>query len=111
MAEPDVASPEISELTSFLGTKARVAASDGRVFTGVFMCIDKQKNVILSGAEELSVGVDEETGEKKDERRYVGLIMVPGKHMNETLLCGHLSPCVPASKHLVRFVFLFANSL
>ncbi|ORY38366.1 hypothetical protein BCR33DRAFT_854031 [Rhizoclosmatium globosum] len=82
MAQPtDVDTPEIRELQSMLGIKARIEASDGRIFTGVFMCVDKYKNVILSGAEEYSVNDDEDTGEKKDERRYVGMIMVPGKHL------------------------------
>ncbi|KAI9346551.1 hypothetical protein BDR26DRAFT_855746 [Obelidium mucronatum] len=74
-------SPEIRELSTMLGIKARVEASDGRVFTGVFMCIDKYKNVILSGAEEFSTGTDEDTGAARDERRYVGMIMVPGAHL------------------------------
>ncbi|KAJ3031327.1 UNVERIFIED_CONTAM: hypothetical protein HDU68_005069 [Siphonaria sp. JEL0065] len=81
MAEADADTPEIRELESMLGVKAQIEASDGRKFTGVFMCIDKYKNVILTGAEEFSVGTDEDTGEKKDERRYVGMIMVPGKHL------------------------------
>ncbi|KAJ3346393.1 hypothetical protein HDU83_003126 [Entophlyctis luteolus] len=50
--------PAIKELQEHLGTKARIQATDGRVFTGVFMCIDKYRNVVLTGAEEFREGAD-----------------------------------------------------
>ncbi|KAJ3241432.1 hypothetical protein HDU81_000481 [Chytriomyces hyalinus] len=68
-------SPEITEVSSYLGSTVRLEASDGRVFVGAFMCMDKEKNVILSGAEEFN-SVD-----GLEERRYVGLVMLPGAHL------------------------------
>ncbi|CAG8740884.1 32679_t:CDS:2, partial [Racocetra persica] len=49
----------------------KITASDGRVFLGTFMCIDKYKNIILSQTEEF----------RSDEKRFVGLVMIPGKHL------------------------------
>ncbi|KAJ3071577.1 hypothetical protein HDU98_005116 [Podochytrium sp. JEL0797] len=79
--DQDVDTPEIRELSTMLGIKAQCTASDGRRFCGVFLCVDKYKNVILSGAEEFNRGVDETTGEPREERRYVGMVMIPGKHL------------------------------
>jgi small nuclear ribonucleoprotein (snRNP)-like protein len=39
-------------LRSYLNFKARIEISDGRIFIGTFVCIDKQKNIILAQAEE-----------------------------------------------------------
>ncbi|KAJ3409358.1 hypothetical protein CcCBS67573_g08570 [Chytriomyces confervae] len=70
-------SPEIAEVSSYLGSTVRLEASDGRVFVGAFMCMDKEKNVILSGAEEFNSA----DTDGLEERRYVGLVMLPGAHL------------------------------
>ncbi|KAJ3309064.1 hypothetical protein HDU76_003742, partial [Blyttiomyces sp. JEL0837] len=44
--------PLVAKLRDMLNLKTRVMITDGRVFTGIFMCVDKDKNIILSGAEE-----------------------------------------------------------
>ncbi|TPX64398.1 hypothetical protein SpCBS45565_g05913 [Spizellomyces sp. 'palustris'] len=64
-------SARIQRLRDYLNHKARITISDGRIFIGHFVCIDKGQNTILAGAEEF----------KNGERRFVGLIMVPGKHL------------------------------
>ncbi|KAI8374281.1 uncharacterized protein BYT42DRAFT_615455 [Radiomyces spectabilis] len=61
----------IRQLESYLNFKARIKITDGRVFIGVFVCIDKQKNVILAHTEEF----------RGNEQRLVGLVMIPGKHL------------------------------
>ncbi|CAG8755307.1 4474_t:CDS:2 [Acaulospora morrowiae] len=63
--------PKIRQLRSYLNLKARITASDERLFFGTFMCIDKHKNIILAQTEEFR-GV---------EKRFVGLVMIPGKHI------------------------------
>ncbi|KAJ3214895.1 hypothetical protein HDU67_001097 [Dinochytrium kinnereticum] len=78
-------------LRDLLNQKARITATDGRVFVGVFMCLDKERNLILSGTEEFKAGEARATlppfliappsFAPKGERRFVGLIMVPGKHI------------------------------
>ncbi|KAI8331332.1 hypothetical protein BC941DRAFT_382686 [Chlamydoabsidia padenii] len=62
---------KVNLLRSYLNFKARVEISDGRIFIGTFVCIDKQKNLILAQAEEY----------RKDEQRLVGLVMIPGVHL------------------------------
>ncbi|KAI8093948.1 hypothetical protein BDF21DRAFT_331112 [Thamnidium elegans] len=67
MAETD----KIKQLTSYLNFKSRVKITDGRTFIGTFVCIDKEKNIILAHTEEfLGTG-----------KRMVGLVMIPGKHL------------------------------
>ncbi|KAG2232270.1 hypothetical protein INT48_001555 [Thamnidium elegans] len=48
MAETD----KIKQLTSYLNFKSRVKITDGRTFIGTFVCIDKEKNIILAHTEE-----------------------------------------------------------
>jgi small nuclear ribonucleoprotein (snRNP)-like protein len=43
---------KIQELTSYLNFKARIKITDGRTFIGTFVCIDKEKNIILAHTEE-----------------------------------------------------------
>ncbi|KAI9329822.1 hypothetical protein DFJ73DRAFT_859801 [Zopfochytrium polystomum] len=63
--------PAIGKLRDLLNRKMRVMIADGRVFVGIFMCIDKGLNMVLSGAEEYTA----------DERRFAGLVMIPGKYI------------------------------
>ncbi|CAO3614050.1 unnamed protein product [Cunninghamella blakesleeana] len=62
---------KVNLLRSYLNFKARIQITDGRVFIGTFVCIDKQKNIILAQAEEF----------REEEKRLVGLVMIPGKHL------------------------------
>ncbi|CAH1766696.1 6669_t:CDS:2 [Entrophospora sp. SA101] len=48
--------PKIQQLRSYLNLRARITISDGRIFNGTFMCIDKYKNIILSQTEEFRNG-------------------------------------------------------
>ncbi|KAI8360890.1 hypothetical protein EDC96DRAFT_464505 [Choanephora cucurbitarum] len=63
----------IRKLESYLNFKSRVRISDGRVFIGTFVCIDKDKNIILAHTEEFRGS--------EYEKRLVGLVMIPGKHL------------------------------
>uniref|UniRef100_U9SXD7 Sm domain-containing protein n=1 Tax=Rhizophagus irregularis (strain DAOM 181602 / DAOM 197198 / MUCL 43194) TaxID=747089 RepID=U9SXD7_RHIID len=66
--------PKIRQLRSYLNLRTRITASDNRVFNGIFMCIDKYKNIILSQTEEFRDVLNAE-------KRFVGLVMIPGKHI------------------------------
>lgn len=63
----------VQELRSYLHLKARVTVTDGRMFCGTFTCVDKQKNIILANSDEF----------RKGEKRHVGLVMIPGKHITK----------------------------
>ncbi|KAI7908244.1 uncharacterized protein BX663DRAFT_464895 [Cokeromyces recurvatus] len=61
----------IRKLKSYLNFKCRIKITDGRTFIGTFVCIDKQKNIILAHTEEF----------RENEKRLVGLVMIPGNHL------------------------------
>ncbi|TPX42277.1 hypothetical protein SeMB42_g05195 [Synchytrium endobioticum] len=65
--------PNIEQVRSYLHHKCRVTISDGREFVGYFVCVDKQKNMILSATEEHIQGTT----------RHVGLVMIPGPHLRK----------------------------
>ena len=68
-------SSAIEQVKDMMGRQLRVHMSDGRVVTGLFDCIDKQKNVVLDRAREWK-----SVGEPESERS-IGYILVPGKHI------------------------------
>ncbi|KAG0093907.1 hypothetical protein BGZ92_000022 [Podila epicladia] len=111
--------PMVAKLRSLLNRNARIEITDGRLFVGQFMCIDHSKNIILAGAYESRPKVPsaktaegkggepeapQETGaesrlapdvgssKKGDEdRRFVGLVMIPGHHIVKAEMdCSHL---------------------
>jgi hypothetical protein len=49
-------SENVAQLRSYLNHKARIKVSDGRIFIGLFVCTDKDKNTILAHAEEYRGG-------------------------------------------------------
>ncbi|KAL0094456.1 hypothetical protein F4703DRAFT_1726842 [Phycomyces blakesleeanus] len=79
----------IQRLRTYLNFKTRIQISDGRTFIGVFMCVDKDKNIILAHAEEFRGGdcniildsIQYHIYSFKYEKRLVGLVMIPGKHL------------------------------
>ncbi len=52
-------------------------SSDGRVLVGIFLCTDKDSNVILGSCTETLC----EDDSSDNEPRVLGLAMVPGKHI------------------------------
>jgi len=74
MAAPEVYCPRnvtesITELSKYIYKKLRVTIEDRRELVGYFMCIDKAKNIILSGTNEYSIKeeiLEQEKEEKKE---------------------------------------------
>jgi len=50
----------------------KIEMTDGRILVGVFLCTDRDRNVIMGSANEYVKGADTE------EPRTLGLAMVPG---------------------------------
>ncbi|GIY60711.1 n-alpha-acetyltransferase 38-A, NatC auxiliary subunit [Caerostris extrusa] len=74
----DVKSPLRQRLESWLNKNMRIKMVDGRILIGIFLCTDKDRNVILgSCAEYLQMDSDESV----EEPRVLGLAMVPGHHI------------------------------
>ncbi|KAK2176171.1 hypothetical protein NP493_677g00002 [Ridgeia piscesae] len=55
----------------------KIKMTDGRVLIGVFVCTDKDRNVILGSCNEY-LGEPEED---KEEPKTIGLAMIPGHHI------------------------------
>lgn len=67
-------SDALDAVKALLGGTLRVTLTDGRIFEGVFSCLDKSFNVVLNEACELSP-----TGARKHfNARAGGVIIVPG---------------------------------
>ncbi|RZC41769.1 N-alpha-acetyltransferase 38, NatC auxiliary subunit [Asbolus verrucosus] len=68
------------KLRSWLNKSLRIQMFDGRVLVGVFLCTDRDANVILGSCTEYLPA--ENTGDgTAEEPRMLGLVMVPGKHI------------------------------
>lgn len=69
-----------SKLESWLNKNMKVEMTDGRTLIGIFLCTDRDINVILGSCSEyLKPDSNEETCE--EEPRFLGLAMVPGHHI------------------------------
>ncbi|CAG9100667.1 hypothetical protein JYU34_013578 [Plutella xylostella] len=66
-----------AKLMKWLNMNFRVEITDGRVLIGVFLCTDRDANVILGACSEYLKNSDGET----EEPRVLGLVMVPGRHI------------------------------
>lgn len=73
-------SPGAMKLRSWLNKTFRVEMTDGRVLTGVFLCTDRDANIILGSCSEY-LPIDEKTKVINEEPRMLGLVMIPGKHI------------------------------
>jgi len=81
----------ISFLTSILNKNLRIVTTDGRLFWGQFKCTDPDCNVVLSHTYEYrepsslqrSQALQSAKGNVRLDMisRYLGLVVVPGKHI------------------------------
>ena len=64
MGENDVnAAEELNKLRSYLGRTVRIDITDGRTIVGVFVCTDRESNLILREAREtISLRIPTKTG-------------------------------------------------
>ena len=84
--QPQEPTKELSQgrrlLRSFLNKNMKIKLTDGRVLIGIFLCTDKDANVILGTCDEY---LNEEcliNSQQLDEGpRMLGLAMVPGRHI------------------------------
>lgn len=91
--------PGRAKLRSWLNKVFRIVMSDGRTLVGDFLCTDGDANVILGVCSEV----------KDDSERFLGLVMVPGRHIvsmkvDVTYKAGDLSS---KNKIKVSWVLLF----
>ncbi|XP_078038367.1 LSMD1 domain-containing protein Sbat [Augochlora pura] len=67
-------SPARQKLRGWLNRNLRIKMTDGRVLIGVFLCTDRDANVILGSCTEF-------LSEDHTEARTLGLAMIPGRHI------------------------------
>ncbi|CAH1112859.1 unnamed protein product [Psylliodes chrysocephalus] len=67
-------------LRSWLNKSFRVQMTDGRILIGIFLCTDKEANIILGSCSEY-LPVDSKGKTTNEEPRMLGLVMIPGKHI------------------------------
>nr|XP_023012250.1 uncharacterized protein LOC111502406 [Leptinotarsa decemlineata] len=67
------------KLRSWLNKSFRVEMTDGRILIGIFLCTDRDGNIILGSCSEY---LPIEKGKVlNEEPRMLGLVMIPGKHV------------------------------
>lgn len=72
--------PGAVKLRSWLNKTFRIEMTDGRVLIGVFLCTDRDANIILGSCSEY-LPADNKTKAVNEEPRMLGLVMIPGKHI------------------------------
>lgn len=73
--------PGAVKLRGWLNKSLRIRMSDGRVLIGIFLCTDRDANVILGSCSEYLPESEEGAVKANEEPRMLGLVMVPGKHI------------------------------
>lgn len=70
-------------IEAWLNQRLRITITDGRSFEGWFKCVDRDCNIVLSGSEEFRDGRTPplRSALMADKQRFIGLIVVPGKHV------------------------------
>ncbi|ESO90454.1 hypothetical protein LOTGIDRAFT_123274, partial [Lottia gigantea] len=66
------------KLQRWLNKRMKICMTDGRTLIGIFLCTDRDKNVILGSCEEY---LKPPESEEKEEPRILGLAMIPGHHI------------------------------
>lgn len=77
-SEQDAAADERRKLEKWLNKSMKIKMSDGRTLIGIFVCTDRDRNVILGSCEEYLNSPD---SDEHEEPRILGLAMVPGHHI------------------------------
>ncbi|XP_046333802.1 N-alpha-acetyltransferase 38, NatC auxiliary subunit-like [Haliotis cracherodii] len=67
------------KLERWLNKSMKIKMTDGRTLIGVFLCTDRDRNVILGSCEEYLRSPDDD--DSREEPRILGLAMVPGHHI------------------------------
>ena len=71
-------------IQNWLNQRLRITITDSRSFEGWFKCVDRDANIVLSGAEEFRDGpLCLQLYLPIDQQRFIGLIVVPGKHVTQ----------------------------
>ncbi|KAJ8977763.1 hypothetical protein NQ317_001673 [Molorchus minor] len=82
------------KLRSWLNKSFRIEMTDGRILIGIFVCTDRDANVILASCSEY-LPSDGKVKSVNEEPRMLGLVMIPGKH----IVSVHIDASIDANKY------------
>ena len=95
-----------AQLQKWLNKNMKIKMTDGRMLVGVFVCTDKDKNVILGSCQEYVNVPDDHVEENKistetadsngSEPRLLGLAMIPGRHIVKIEVDDNTAPIATA---------------
>eukprot|EP01089_Gocevia_fonbrunei_P022541 TRINITY_DN9150_c0_g1_i2.p1 TRINITY_DN9150_c0_g1~~TRINITY_DN9150_c0_g1_i2.p1 ORF type:complete len:204 (+),score=59.13 TRINITY_DN9150_c0_g1_i2:65-676(+) len=75
-------SENIQKLRDLVSKTLRLTLTDGRIFIGSLLCVDKQKNFILSDCKEYR-RIKTANDKEKEEKRNVGLVAIGGQYIKD----------------------------
>ncbi|CAG9860308.1 unnamed protein product [Phyllotreta striolata] len=78
--QPQETRPGVLLLRWWLNKSFRVEMTDGRILIGVFLCTDRDANIILGSCSEY-LPLESKSKSTNEEPRMLGLVMIPGKHI------------------------------
>ncbi|CAG9761975.1 unnamed protein product [Ceutorhynchus assimilis] len=76
--KPINTSPGALQLRSWLNKTLKIKMTDGRTLIGVFLCTDRDANIILGSCSEY---LPSDPTVSNEDPRMLGLVMIPGKHI------------------------------
>jgi small nuclear ribonucleoprotein (snRNP)-like protein len=76
----------VQAIEKWLNQRLRIRISDQRSFEGLFKCVDRDCNIVLQCTEEFRDGFSRRTFLTVDHQRLVGLVVIPGKHIENVQL-------------------------
>jgi len=79
------------QLQKWLNKTLRISIVDGRVLVGMFLCTDRDQNIILGNCNEY-IGSPSE----QEEFRVLGLALIPGQHI-QSIYIDENSTLIPNS--------------
>lgn len=71
---------KLAEVKGLFGKKLSVKITDGRIFNGIFRCLDFKMDILLINAEEASCI------HGRIIKKHIGLVNIPGCNITEILL-------------------------
>merc|ERR1712110_1193007 len=82
------------KLRELLGREMRVEVTDGRIITGVFYCIDNNKNLILRDCiqEQVIPIPNVPENEWTKDNNAIGMVLIPGHHIVQCGVNRNLPP-------------------
>jgi small nuclear ribonucleoprotein B and B' len=70
-----------SKFLQWIDFRVRITIQDARMMVGTFLAFDKHMNVVLADAEEYRITKTSKTGQQKQIKRTLGLVIIRGENI------------------------------